>query len=299
MYYFISYTVPGCVRPIENMKEYYKRYKICPYHMEANFLLVEGQRIRFCQQCGRFQLLSEFDGDKRSCRKRLARHNIRRRKSEADGGRILREDQGPSRNNHEKRTPISSAKTARELINDAVENVLEAMRVDGLNETPDAAVVKVRSLVALMELQQALEELSRNRSQLKSQESPYRQSLPPEMLQHAMTRLLQQRQVPVLQTSAMQQLRVPGVLPTPSIDPLAMGSHLNRQPAMRQNFTPVNPTQVMPPQQAMSQSLAPKIPTRGGDSRQDFAPQNSTHTSEPIPDKLSILLETLQQASKK
>ncbi|PNX71855.1 squamosa promoter-binding protein 1-like [Trifolium pratense] len=40
-----------------------------------------GLRQRFCQQCSRFHELIEFDEAKRSCRKRLARHNERRRKS--------------------------------------------------------------------------------------------------------------------------------------------------------------------------------------------------------------------------
>ena len=31
-------------------------------------MVVEGQSIRFCQQCGRFPLLSDFEGDRRSCR---------------------------------------------------------------------------------------------------------------------------------------------------------------------------------------------------------------------------------------
>ncbi|GFR42333.1 hypothetical protein Agub_g3240, partial [Astrephomene gubernaculifera] len=34
---------------------------------------------RFCQQCGKFQDLSDFDGSKRSCRAQLARHSLRRR----------------------------------------------------------------------------------------------------------------------------------------------------------------------------------------------------------------------------
>lgn len=45
-------------------------------------LVVEGQSIRFCQQCGRYQLLEEFDGDRRSCRRKLERHNERRRRTE-------------------------------------------------------------------------------------------------------------------------------------------------------------------------------------------------------------------------
>lgn len=44
-----------------------QRYKICPYHLELPCLVVEGQSIRFCQQCGRYQLLSDFEGDRRSC----------------------------------------------------------------------------------------------------------------------------------------------------------------------------------------------------------------------------------------
>lgn len=41
-------------------------------------MVVEGQSIRFCQQCGRFQLLEEFEGDRRSCRRKLELHNARR-----------------------------------------------------------------------------------------------------------------------------------------------------------------------------------------------------------------------------
>lgn len=40
----------------------------------------DGQLQRFCQQCGRFHLLSAFDDNKRSCRERLARHNERRKR---------------------------------------------------------------------------------------------------------------------------------------------------------------------------------------------------------------------------
>ena len=54
-------------------------------------MVVEGQSIRFCQQCGRFQLLDEFDGDRRSCRRKLEKHNERRRKLE---GSITDSDSG-------------------------------------------------------------------------------------------------------------------------------------------------------------------------------------------------------------
>lgn len=76
--------VPGCDRSLHKLRDYYKRYKICPYHLELPCLVVEGQTIRFCQQCGRFQLLSDFEGDRRSCRRKLDKHNERRRKAEAE-----------------------------------------------------------------------------------------------------------------------------------------------------------------------------------------------------------------------
>lgn len=303
-YCVIDFAVPGCDRPIEKMKEYYKRYKICPYHMEANFLLVEGQKIRFCQQCGRFQLLSEFDGEKRSCRKRLARHNRRRRKSEADGGRISREDQGPSRENDDKATPNPLNNTAHGLVNSALENVLEAMRVDGLFETPNAAEVKVRALVALVELQQALEELSHDRSQSQSQDTHGRQSLPPDTLKHTMAKLLQQKQVPVLKTSAMgpppiQQLGFPGFSKAPPLNSQAVDAQISAH--LMQNFPPLNPAQLMHFQQqaAMAQSLASPMSARCGDSKQGIPPHDGTCPSESFPDKLNILLETLKQASNK
>lgn len=72
--------VPECGKSLVDLKRYYKRYKICPEHMEMSHMVVEGHKIRFCQQCGRFQLLSDFDGNKKSCRSRLAKHNGRRRR---------------------------------------------------------------------------------------------------------------------------------------------------------------------------------------------------------------------------
>lgn len=46
-------------------KEYYQRYRICEEHLKLSSLLKDGVQQRFCQQCGRFHLLAEFDGDKR------------------------------------------------------------------------------------------------------------------------------------------------------------------------------------------------------------------------------------------
>jgi len=62
------------------MKEYHARYKICEQHLRANLVFNRGLEQRFCQQCGKFHNIEEFDGDKRSCRARLEKHNVRRRR---------------------------------------------------------------------------------------------------------------------------------------------------------------------------------------------------------------------------
>lgn len=45
--------------------------------------MINDKEARFCQKCGCFQLLAEFDGDKRSCRVRLSEHNRRQRRLRA------------------------------------------------------------------------------------------------------------------------------------------------------------------------------------------------------------------------
>ncbi|XP_060187385.1 squamosa promoter-binding protein 1-like [Lycium barbarum] len=76
-----SCQVEKCGVDLSGAKKYYKRHKVCQVHAKAPIVLVAGLRQRFCQQCSRFHELSEFDGTKRSCRRRLAGHNERRRKT--------------------------------------------------------------------------------------------------------------------------------------------------------------------------------------------------------------------------
>jgi len=79
----LSCQVLGCPADLSQLRTYHQRYRICDDHLKVGSLLMgDGKTHRFCQQCGRFQLLQEFDGEKRSCRARLARHNARRRKNE-------------------------------------------------------------------------------------------------------------------------------------------------------------------------------------------------------------------------
>ncbi|CAA0842710.1 Squamosa promoter-binding-like protein 8 [Striga hermonthica] len=74
----------GCHADLSHSKHYHRRHKVCEFHSKAATVIAAGLTQRFCQQCSRFHLLSEFDNGKRSCRKRLADHNRRRRKSQTN-----------------------------------------------------------------------------------------------------------------------------------------------------------------------------------------------------------------------
>ncbi|KAJ8774540.1 hypothetical protein K2173_016986 [Erythroxylum novogranatense] len=80
-----------CNKDLSSSKDYHKRHKVCEAHSKTPVVVVNGIEQRFCQQCSRstsfllllllwFHLLAEFDDGRRSCRKRLAGHNERRRK---------------------------------------------------------------------------------------------------------------------------------------------------------------------------------------------------------------------------
>ncbi|VVB06093.1 unnamed protein product [Arabis nemorensis] len=68
--------VEGCRMDLSNAKAYYSRHKVCCIHSKSSKVIVSGLHQRFHQ-------LSEFDLEKRSCRRRLACHNERRRKPQA------------------------------------------------------------------------------------------------------------------------------------------------------------------------------------------------------------------------
>uniref|UniRef100_A0A1D1Y3W2 Squamosa promoter-binding-like protein 15 n=2 Tax=Anthurium amnicola TaxID=1678845 RepID=A0A1D1Y3W2_9ARAE len=76
--------VDDCKADLSNAKDYHRRHKVCEVHSKTTKAMVGKQMQRFCQQCSRFHILSEFDEGKRSCRRRLAGHNRRRRKSQPE-----------------------------------------------------------------------------------------------------------------------------------------------------------------------------------------------------------------------
>ncbi|KAL8514467.1 hypothetical protein ACS0TY_013543 [Phlomoides rotata] len=76
--------VDSCNEDLSTAKDYHRRHKVCEVHSKSGKALVGKQMQRFCQQCSRFHPLSEFDEEKRSCRRRLAGHNRRRRKTQPE-----------------------------------------------------------------------------------------------------------------------------------------------------------------------------------------------------------------------
>nr|TKR86186.1 hypothetical protein D5086_0000240890 [Populus alba] len=79
-----SCQVEKCGANLTDAKRYHRRHKVCEVHAKSPAVVVAGLRQRFCQQCSRFHELPEFDETKRSCRRRLAGHNERRRKNTAE-----------------------------------------------------------------------------------------------------------------------------------------------------------------------------------------------------------------------
>lgn len=46
-------------------KPYCLRYRVCPAHLNAAVVELDGVASRFCQQCGKFHRLEDFDGSKK------------------------------------------------------------------------------------------------------------------------------------------------------------------------------------------------------------------------------------------
>ncbi|KAL9257213.1 Squamosa promoter-binding protein 1-like protein [Drosera capensis] len=75
----------NCTADLTDAKKYHRRHKVCEFHAKAPVVIVSGIQQRFCQQCSKFHELPEFDDMKRSCRRRLAGHNERRRRTTSEG----------------------------------------------------------------------------------------------------------------------------------------------------------------------------------------------------------------------
>lgn len=85
--------VPECEADITELKGYHKRHRVCLRCANATHVVLDGLSKRYCQQCGKFHILPDFDEGKRSCRRKLERHNNRRRRKPADSKGITEKEQ--------------------------------------------------------------------------------------------------------------------------------------------------------------------------------------------------------------
>eukprot|EP00210_Caulerpa_lentillifera_P009035 g8623.t1 len=121
--------VEDCNNDLSTLKAYHRRYKICKHHLKVKFIVKDGIQQRFCQQCGRFHDIHEFDGLKRSCRLRLMKHNERRRKK-------------PSSNRNRPESAISGRTTSSLSIDDSkLDTGEEACLYDEDYPDPDASPI--------------------------------------------------------------------------------------------------------------------------------------------------------------
>ncbi|EPS73836.1 hypothetical protein M569_00920 [Genlisea aurea] len=116
----------GCNADLTHAKHYHRRHKVCEFHSKAATVIAAGTTQRFCQQCSRFHVLSEFDNGKRSCRKRLADHNRRRRKSH--------------QSNQESTASKTLAENAASTPNSSSENLSRSPPDSGLHSTSSVTV---------------------------------------------------------------------------------------------------------------------------------------------------------------
>jgi len=70
--------VDSCREDLTNASTYCKRRKICEACIRSLTVLDEGRMMRYCQQCSKLHDAAEFDGAKRSCRRKLRRVAERR-----------------------------------------------------------------------------------------------------------------------------------------------------------------------------------------------------------------------------
>ena len=56
-----------------------QRCRLCNMHMNCLEIAVGGEQFRFCQKCSKLHPIAAFDGNKRSCRIGLQKHNERQR----------------------------------------------------------------------------------------------------------------------------------------------------------------------------------------------------------------------------
>ncbi|RZC55305.1 hypothetical protein C5167_014166 [Papaver somniferum] len=143
----ICCQVPGCEVDISELKGYHRRHRVCLSCANASSVFLDGETKRYCQQCGKFHILPDFDEGKRSCRRKLERHNKRRRRkadSKSVGGKesqegVIADDLAGEGEAGKDSIPVSSH-TVEEAVPES-----EDGRVSPLSSIPSSQSQDIRS----------------------------------------------------------------------------------------------------------------------------------------------------------
>ncbi|CAH8382119.1 unnamed protein product [Eruca vesicaria subsp. sativa] len=94
-----SCQVDNCMGDLSVAKDYNRRHNVCEVHSKATEALVGNQKHRFCQQCNRFHLLSQFDKGKKSCRRGLEYKRRRRIKLKNSTSKVVAQGSSDNKDN--------------------------------------------------------------------------------------------------------------------------------------------------------------------------------------------------------
>ncbi|KAJ0979695.1 hypothetical protein J5N97_015169 [Dioscorea zingiberensis] len=145
--------VPGCEADIRELKGYHRRHRVCLRCANAPSVVLDGEPKRYCQQCGKFHILPDFDEGKRSCRRKLERHNKRRRRKPTDPSTMgkekeLRGNLSAHAKCDEQRKEMMRGSATRTVISDKtldIETILESDEGHGSPTSPVTSFQNVQS----------------------------------------------------------------------------------------------------------------------------------------------------------
>ncbi|KAK7412609.1 hypothetical protein VNO78_04104 [Psophocarpus tetragonolobus] len=146
--------VPACQLDISELKGYHRRHRVCLRCANAATVMLHGEPKRYCQQCGKFHVLSDFDEGKRSCRRKLERHNTRRRRKpppESGGAACIEIDPVTlnEENSYDAEPPKDSSNLSTELNDKEASPDREDQPVPIMISPPDAQNINSDSVVSL------------------------------------------------------------------------------------------------------------------------------------------------------
>lgn len=105
----LALQVPGCEVDLSTLSGYHRRHRVCHIHLKTPEVQLHGQLARFCQQCGRFQPLEDFQDTRRSCKAALRAHNERRRQNTIASDNALAHTRFSTSTSTSRRSTLSTA----------------------------------------------------------------------------------------------------------------------------------------------------------------------------------------------